>query len=63
MIRYAGLASQYLVMLALSVWLGIRTDTWLGWGFPLCVWAFPMAAVIGLIVKAVIDTSDKSSGT
>lgn len=63
MLRYAGLASRYLVILALSVWLGLKADTWLDWHFPLCVWAFPMAAVIGLIVKAVIDTSDKSSGT
>lgn len=61
MLRYAGLASRYLAILALTLWMGLRADTWLDWRFPLFVWVLPMAAVIGLIVKAVIDTSDKSS--
>jgi hypothetical protein len=60
MMRYAGLASRYLAVLGLTAWLGFRFDDGLDWGFPLFVWALPMSAVVGLIVKAVIDTSDKS---
>ena len=61
MFRYAGLASRYVAILGLALWMGLRADAWLDFRFPLLVWALPMAAVIGLIVKAVIDTSDKSS--
>lgn len=61
MLRYAGLASRYLAILALTLWMGLRADRWLAWRFPIFVWALPIIAVIGLIVKAVFDTSDKSS--
>jgi hypothetical protein len=61
MVRYAGLASRYLAILALTLWLGLKADKWLGWRFPVFVWGLPMAALIGLIVKAIVDTSDKSS--
>ena len=58
--RYAGLASRYLAVLGLAVWGGWKVDQWLSWALPLCIWLFPLAAVTGLIVKAVLDTSDNT---
>jgi hypothetical protein len=56
--RYAGLATRYLAVLGVAVWGGWKVDAWLAWELPLCVWLFPLVAILGLVVKAVIDTSD-----
>lgn len=45
------------------VWLGLRADGWIGWTFPILVWVLPLASLVGLIVKAVIDTSDNHPRT
>ena len=46
MMRYAGLATQWLVMLGLAVWLGLKLDSWTGWKFPLFVVTLPLVALI-----------------
>jgi len=58
--RYAGLASRYLAVLGLAVWGGWKVDQRLSWTFPLFVWLFPLVVITGLIVKAVLDTSDNT---
>ena len=41
MMRYAGLATQWMVMMLLGVWLGYKLDKWLHWQFPLFLILFP----------------------
>lgn len=45
MMRYAGLATQWLVMLLAAVWIGLKLDKWTGWKFPLFVILLPLAAL------------------
>ncbi len=45
-LRYAGLATQWLVMLGVAVFAGIKLDAWLNWKFPVCTIVFPSAALI-----------------
>jgi hypothetical protein len=45
-LRYAGLATQWLVMLGVAVWGGINADGWLNWKVPVCTILFPLAALI-----------------
>jgi F0F1-type ATP synthase assembly protein I len=44
--RYAGLATQWMVMLLAGVWLGLKLDRYIGWKFPLFTILFPLIALI-----------------
>ena len=57
--QYAGLAMQFLVSIALGVFIGIKGDEWLNISFPLLVWLLPLLLIIGIIVKIIKDTSRK----
>lgn len=45
MMRFAGLATQWLVMLLAAVWIGLKLDKWTGWKFPLFIILLPLAAL------------------
>jgi F0F1-type ATP synthase assembly protein I len=57
--QYAGLAMQFMVSIALGVFIGIKCDKWLNISFPLLVWLLPLLLIIGIIVKIIKDTSRK----
>jgi hypothetical protein len=59
LISYAGLAFQLLAGIGLATYAGSWTDKWIKIGFPLFVWLLPLIVIIGMIVKAVKDTSKK----
>jgi len=44
-LRYAGLATQWLVMLLAAVWGGMKLDKWIGWKFPLLTVVLPLLAL------------------
>jgi hypothetical protein len=43
--RYAGLATQWMVMLAIAVWVGYKLDEKTGWKFPLFIILLPLIAL------------------
>ena len=45
-LRYAGLATQWMVTLAIAVWGGIKLDALIKWKIPVCTILFPLAALI-----------------
>jgi F0F1-type ATP synthase assembly protein I len=45
MMRYAGLATQWMVMLGLAVWIGWKLDKLTGWKFPLFIVSLPLVAL------------------
>ncbi len=51
--RYAGLATQWLVMLLLAVWAGYKVDGWLGWGVPVFLVLLPLVALSVSLWKLV----------
>ena len=59
LLQYAGLAMQLLVSLLLAVWLGNLADKKLNTGIPLLLWILPLLVIIGMIIKAIKDTSNK----
>ena len=44
--KYAGLATQMMVMLLLAVWAGHKLDNYLHWKVPLCTILFPLIALV-----------------
>ncbi|MEO9211261.1 MAG: hypothetical protein ABI208_09180 [Ginsengibacter sp.] len=59
LMRYAGLAMQFLVAIGLAVFLGFKIDEWTHFGIPLAVWLLPLLFITGMIIKIVKDTSNK----
>lgn len=59
LLKYAGLATQLLIGLALAVFLGMKTDEWLHFKMPLAVWVLPLAVIAGVIFKVIKDTAPK----
>ena len=50
MLRYAGMATQFLVAIGFAVWLGQRLDRWSGFRTPIFVWVLPLVVITGLII-------------
>ncbi|OJW84614.1 MAG: hypothetical protein BGO69_07785 [Bacteroidetes bacterium 46-16] len=51
--RYAGLASTWLVSLLVAVWLGYKLDEWLKWKFPLFIILLPVVMLIALLWQII----------
>ena len=45
MMRYAGLATQWMAMLGIAVFAGYKLDKWLNWKIPLFLILFPVTAL------------------
>ena len=59
LMRYAGLATQFLVSIGLGVFLGLKADGWMKISFPLLVWLLPLLIIIGIIYNILKETSAK----
>jgi hypothetical protein len=59
LLRYSGLAMQFLVSIGLSVFIGLKGDEWLNISIPLLVWLLPLMVITGIILKIIKDTSKK----
>jgi len=57
--QYAGFAFQLLAALGIAVFAGLKLDAWIKPGIPVFTWLLPLLVLIGLIIKAVKDTSEK----
>jgi hypothetical protein len=59
LMKYAGLAVQFLAGIGLFVYLGMRIDKWLKLATPVAVWVLPLLLITGVIIKIVKDTAQK----
>jgi hypothetical protein len=59
MMRYAGLATQWMAMLLLAVWGGYKLDQKVKWKFPLFMVLFPLIA-LGVSMWQLIKEVTKS---
>jgi hypothetical protein len=59
LLKYAGLATQFLVGIGLSVYAGLRLDQWMNFDTPTAVWVLPLLLITGVIIKIIKDTSKK----
>lgn len=57
--RYAGLATQWMVMLLAAFWIGWNLDfKWIGWKFPLFLILLPLIA-LGISLWQIIKEFNK----
>ena len=62
LIQYAGLGVQLLAGLLIAVLAGKWVDEKFSFSFPVCIWLFPLIVIIGMILRAVRDTSKNKNG-
>ena len=53
--RYAGLAMQFLISIALGVFIGLKADACLKISIPLLVWLLPLLIICAIIFKIIKD--------
>jgi len=58
--RYAGLATQWMAMLLVAVWIGYKLDHWIGWKFPLFLILLPLFS-LGISLWQIIKTFTKEN--
>jgi hypothetical protein len=59
LLQYTGMAAKFLAVIGLLAYLGLRADRMVGIPFPILVWLLPLAGIVGLVVKAIVDTDKK----
>ncbi len=57
--KYAGFATQLTIALAISVYSGIKLDSFLKFSSPIFVWVLPLLIIAVLIYKVIKDTAPK----
>ena len=53
LIRYAGLSTQVVVSIGVSVFLGMKADKGLKVSFPILSWALPLLVIVVLLVNLI----------
>lgn len=61
LLKYLGFGMQLMLALALMVFLGLKSDKWLSFKYPLLVWILPLLVILVAIYQAIKDTSKKSN--
>lgn len=59
LLAYAGLATQFLVIIGAAVYAGYKTDKWLHLPIPLASWLLPLLAIAVMLYKVYKETSAK----
>jgi hypothetical protein len=62
LIRYAGLSTQVVVSIGVSVFLGMKADKGLKVSFPILSWALPLLVIVVLLVNLIKTGSRKKDG-
>jgi Putative F0F1-ATPase subunit Ca2+/Mg2+ transporter len=57
--QYAGMATQFLVVIGIMVYAGLKADQWLNWKLPIWVWVLPLVAIVGMIYTIIRRISNK----
>jgi F0F1-type ATP synthase assembly protein I len=59
LLRYSGLAMQFLAGIGIGVFIGLKLDQWLHLSLPLLVWLLPLLFLSGITIKIIKETSKK----
>lgn len=62
LIRWAGLGTQVVTSVGVSVFLGVKADKWLKLSFPILSWVLPLLVIAGLLINLVREGSKKKNG-
>lgn len=61
LLRYSGMAGQFLGSIGIGVFAGYKIDRWLKFSIPILVWLLPLLIMTGLILRIVKDGNKKDN--
>jgi len=62
LLRYAGLSSEVVASVGISVFLGMKADKWLKLSFPILSWALPLLVIVVLLINLIRQGTGKKNG-
>jgi len=62
LLKWAGLGTQVLASVGVSVFLGFKADKWFKLSFPILSWLLPLLVIAGLLINLVREGSNKKNG-
>jgi Putative F0F1-ATPase subunit Ca2+/Mg2+ transporter len=62
LLRYAGLSTEVVASVGLSVFLGVKADKWLKVSFPIFSWLLPLLVIVALLINLIKAGSGKKNG-
>jgi len=62
LVRWAGLSTEVVASVGVSVYLGVKADKWLKLSFPILSWALPLLVIVVLLVNLIRSGSNKKNG-
>ena len=62
LIRWAGLSTEVVASVGISVFLGVKADKWLKLSFPILSWALPLLVIVVLLINLIRQGSNKKNG-
>jgi len=62
LLKWAGLGTQVVASVGVSVFLGVKADKWLKLSFPILSWALPLVVITGLLINLIREGSKKKNG-
>lgn len=62
LIRWAGLSTEVVASVGVSVFLGVKADKWLKLSFPILSWALPLLVIVVLLVNLIKAGTGKKNG-
>ncbi|HEY4335285.1 MAG TPA: hypothetical protein VGM89_05290 [Puia sp.] len=62
LIRWAGLSSEVVASVGISVFLGIKADKWLKLSFPILSCVLPLLVIVVLLINLIKAGSNKKNG-
>jgi len=62
LLRWAGLSSEVVASVGISVYLGVKGDKWLKPTFPILSWLLPLLVIVVLLINLIRAGSKKKNG-
>jgi len=62
LVRWAGLSTEVVASVGVSVYLGVKADKWLKLSFPILSWALPLLVIVVLLISLIRAGSNKKNG-